>query len=187
VLPLFAGELVEYRLTAAALAQARVDLRAADAAGVGRVVGMYADPELRVFQATTRESEILQGAHRGRVNIQDIPVYILTATPVLDEPLDGVFDTPPVGPDAIPWRTWLRLLAWLDTLPEGTRITTADVAAAARVDCDYARNKKWLAAIEGWFAGLTGPERGLWARPETLEKKGRGRPAFALGKVDKEL
>lgn len=186
-LPLFGLHEVEFRLTADGLAQWRQAAGVAEAAGVVRLVGGYEDDQLLAIHEQLRAAEVLQAAHRGRVNIQDVPVYILTSTPVLDEPLDGVFDTPPVGPDAIPWRTWLRLLAWLDTLPEGTRITTADVAAAARVDVDYARNKKWLAAIEQWFAGLTGPERGLWARPELLEKKGRGRPAFTLGKADKEL
>lgn len=186
-LPVFGLIAHEFRLTAAGLTAARVQLAAPDAAGVLRRVGGYVDAELRAIHEQLRAAEVLQAAHRGRVNIQDIPVYVLTSTPVLDEPLDAIFETPPVGPDAIPWRQWLGLLAWLDTLPEGARITTADVAAAARVNVDYARNEKWLAAIEAFFADLPGPERGLWARPDLLEKKGRGRPAFTLGKVDNEL
>lgn len=178
--PVYVAKLEELRLTPDAL-QGAVKRQgwAADTAGVARVVSGYRDAALRAIHDQTRAAEILQAGHRGRVNIQNIPVYVFTSTPMLDEPLDGVFDDPPIGPAGIPWRTWLRLQAWLDTLEEGVLVGAEELAAAVRVSARHVVNEKWVAAIVAYYADLAIPEAEKWYIPELMQK-GRGRPKVQM-------
>lgn len=58
--------------------------------------------------------------------------------------LDGLYDDPPVGPPEIPWRTWVKLLPWLE---EQAAVTNESLAVAAGLSPKYVANKRWLDAI----------------------------------------
>lgn len=180
--PLYMSRVEEFRLTPAALADLQTRPGFTDAAGVGRVVGVYTDAALRAIHDQTRAAEILQAAHRGRVNIQDIPVYIFTCTPMLDEPLDGIYDDPPVGPDGIPWKTWARLEPWLDSLETGAIVGDAEIAEVLQLSAGHVRNNHWIESIVEYYARLGVSEDRRWQWPKTVMVKGRGRPRKVMVK-----
>jgi len=163
----------EYRLTPEALAGLIADNDwPADTVGAQRYIGRYEDPLLDAIQTQYREAELVQAIHRARINIHEAIVYLLTSTPTA-EPLDGLWNDPPVGPPGIPFMTWReKLLPWLDSLPAGAELTYADIADYLDVSKKYVRSRQWLQSIaeytEDWHASSI--------------VKGRGRPTSGIRK-----
>lgn len=181
--PIYRSMDVSFPLTT----QAMENIKAAkgwdyDVDAVGRTVGVYSDPTIRALHDQFRAAELEQACHRARVNINATPVFILTATPLIDEPLDGIWDDPQIGPDGIPWRTWILLRDWLDSLPVGTQVGASEIADALDLNASYIRNKKWVDAIVAFYAVLEIPEELRWRWPETVMQKGRGRPRKVMGR-----
>lgn len=111
------------------------------------VKGFWSEPELQAIYEAHRENELLQAIHRARPNVRECDVWVLTSTPT-SEPLDGVWDDPPIGPDGIYWKTWLQLEPWLqEQFDSHKAVSTTDLATAADVDPTWVRRKGWIEAI----------------------------------------
>lgn len=176
--PVYISRVEELRLTPAAMKAMQARDGWSEAAGVGRRIGVYKDFALRAIHDQTRGAEVLQAGHRGRVNIQDVPVYVLTSTPLLDEPLDGVWDDPPFGPEDVPWRTWLLIEPWLDSLALGSVVDAGLLAERLGLSASYIKSSKWIQAIIAYYAGLGTPDAERWQL--YAMQKGRGRPKVRM-------
>src|SRR5205807_1519050 len=66
------------------------------------------DPELQRLLEIFREDELVQAVHRARPNIRDCDIFLLSPVAIA-EPIDFIFDEPPIGPRGIPWQHWLRI------------------------------------------------------------------------------
>lgn len=120
------------------------EYRLLDGRGAARRVGVYVNRVLDIIHEQNREAEIVQALHRARVNLRDVEVWLLTATPT-DEPLDGLWDDPPLGPEGIDWRVWLRLQPWLEEQDRtGGEITNTTVGEAMGVDPTWVSKAGWL-------------------------------------------
>lgn len=171
-IPLYRYADREYRLSQAGLACVQAQFGQANRA-VARRTGYYANPILDSIHRQLREAELTQALHRARLNVREAVVWLITATPLPDEPLDGVWDDPPIAPEGIHWQTWLGLEPWLDTAQKtGVIVTYETVAEAAGVKADWPRKKNWLRQIAAYLPHLwqAGP----------LPAEGRGRPAIGL-------
>lgn len=121
--------------------------------GAERRAGFYQSEMLRAIQIQLRESELIQAIHRARPNVHDVDVWLLSSIPT-SEPIDGVYNDPPVGPDAIYWRVWIRLYPWLMEMQEkGEAITYDALAIAAKVERNWAYKNRWLDAIAEYLPG----------------------------------
>ena len=179
---IYINQVAEYRLTQAALAET-IRREGWDTAtlGAGRVVGMYIDRSLRTIHRQLRAAEVLQAAHRGRINIQDVPVYVFTNTTMLDEPLDGVYNEVQIGPHGIHLKNWLKLKAWLGAQATGKIATAADLAAEAGVSERYVAQFKWITKIAAYYAALDIPAAEKWSMVQLLQQ-GRGRKPHGLSR-----
>jgi len=200
--PLYSQALREFRLTPAALAdakargiakaeaalvrattpeqvrQAEADLQAWQAAqAVARRVGVYWDAELDHVQGQLREAELAQAGHRSRGVTENIPTYLLTATPT-GEVLDQVLDDPPIGPPEIAYKTWLKIWPNLAQAHIAqTEVAMDDIAAWAWVDRSYVSRQQWLPAIARHLPYL-------WEFGASQAQTGRGRRRLVLLPVD---
>lgn len=108
-----------------------------------KISGLWSDSDLEAIMRSRREAEIIQAVHRFRIQTRDVPVWLLSPIPT-GMRLDGLYDDPPVGPPEIPWRTWVKLLPWLE---EQAAVTNESLAVAAGLSPKYVANKRWLDAI----------------------------------------
>ncbi len=132
-----------------------------------RGVGLFADPELQTVFEQLREEELVQAIHRARPNVRACEVWLLTSIPT-GEPMDGVWDDPPVAPPGISWPAWTRVQAWLrDRRGLGLPVTNADLALAMGVSEGWVRERQMLASIIAAY-----PDE--W-EPTTLAPRGGGR------------
>lgn len=121
--------------------------------GAERRAGFYMDETLRSIQIQLRESELIQAIHRARPNVHNCDVWLLSSVPT-SEPIDGIYNDPPVGPDAIYWRIWIRLYPWLmEMQAKGEPVTYDALAAAAKVERNWAYKNRWLDAIAEYLPG----------------------------------
>lgn len=140
-----------YRLTEAGLMQVRTLWP--DSQGVERQIKEYAHPALRAIHEQLREAELVQAIHRARINVRATTVWLLTSTPT-DEPLDALYEEPPIGPAGIHWKVWTKLEPWLaDRHTQGAAVTSADIAQAMNSTAKYVQDNKWLDAIVAHYAG----------------------------------
>jgi len=167
-IPLYRYADREYRLTPYGLDSVKTQFGSQYNA-VTRRTGYYAEPTLDAVHRQLREAELVQALHRARINVRQADAWLLTSTPT-DEPLDGVWNDPPLGPDGIEWRVWLRIEAWLEEQAKRDgqiTITYDDLAQVVvprlRKDKDtnelayhdkglsseYMRKNKWLELIAG--------------------------------------
>ena len=115
-----------YRFTPAGLVEWQQQFEGAT--GARRNVREYRSPALRAIHAQLREAELVQAEHRARINVRAATVWLVTSTP-LDEPLDGLYQDPPIGPAGIDWKIWQKLEPWLsDRHAQGLSVTYADLA-----------------------------------------------------------
>lgn len=114
------------------------------------VKGFWEDTDLQLVHEQLREAELVQVLHRGRPNMRECDVWLLTSTPT-DEPLDEVMDTLPFTPTGIDWKTWQVLAPWLDEKAEqGEHVTMQDLATASGKSVKTVKNKKWIESIVEW-------------------------------------
>jgi hypothetical protein len=152
-----------------------------------KIGGFWNDPDLQIILDQMREAELLQAIHRARINVHDVDVWLLSSVPI-DEPVDGIFNDPPIGPDGINWRVWLKLKPWLEEkrangetvtyeslagaiiMPRKVKGTRTRETADKEVSNDFIKNHKWLEKIvaywpDGWnITSIQGTGRG---RPKT--------------------
>lgn len=158
----------EFRLSAAGLAAAQAHF-GPNTAGVARRSGYYLDETLDAIHRQLREAELLQALHRARLVGHEATVWLLTSTPLSDEPIDAVYNDPPIGPDGIDWRIWLRLEPWLESQwAAGNSLTYEALSEFAGVGLKWAQRNQWLDVI-----ARHRPDMWLVGR---LEPKGPGRP-----------
>ena len=147
--------------------------------GAERRIGFYQDETLRSIQVQLRESELIQAIHRARPNVHNCDVWLLSSIPT-SEPIDGIYNDPPVGPDAIYWRIWIKLYPWLMEMQEnGLPITYDELAAAAKVERNWAYKNRWLDAIAEYLPGWkvvalpakTKPKMAITSRPDDVHEK----------------
>ncbi len=174
--PNYKSEPLEFALTPAALQDVITRHKwPADTQGVTKLIGVYKDDYLRQVHDQVRGAELLQAAHRGRVNMQNITVYVFTATPLLAEPLDAIYNHPPLCPPEINWRKWPSVAAYLAALPAGTILGNeelgANVAYSVRTVADG-----------GWIKGIVNfsPEWEKYCDPE----KKRGGQKIKMRKLE---
>lgn len=174
ITPGYLNTLLEYRLTDDALADlCRRRGWDSEIVGAGRLVGVYRDPGLRAIHDQLRGAEVLQAAHRGRVNINETVVYVLTSTPMLDEELDGLYQDPPIGPAGIYWKTWMQLSDWLDTVELGVVVTANDIAEKMDMSVSYVKSERWIQKVKAFYSE--------WEDENVMQKR-RGRPRQAMTK-----
>jgi hypothetical protein len=143
------------------------------AKGAARQIREYIHPAMRAIHAQLREAELIQAIHRARINVQEATVWLLTSTPT-DEPLDGLWQNPPIGPEGISWKVWTRLEPWLEQRhTQGLSVTYADIAdymgakkPGEETDREkYFKDRKWLQIIvnyqpELWCIDTIRPSKG---------------------------
>jgi hypothetical protein len=148
--PLYAHGEREYRLSQSGQDLAREQFGPATA-GIARRIGYYKHNILDAIHRQLREAELVQALHRARVNLRDATVWLLTSTPT-DEPIDGVWNDPPLGPPEIHWRIWLRLEPWLqEQHDQGATLTYETLADAGGVSLDWVKRNKWLDVIAAYM------------------------------------
>lgn len=168
--PLYRYSDREYRLSPAGVVILKLMHPQAEAAA--RRTGSYMHPTLDAIHRQLREAELIQSIHRARITIHPATVWLITSTPLQDEAVDGIWQDPPIGPDGIHWRVWLKLEPWLLEQQAAERPVTYDsLAHVARVDATYAKKEKWLDRIAAFMPDA-------WQIGQ-LEPAGRGRPPKA--------
>lgn len=169
--PIYLYQDREYRLTAAGVECVQAQF-GEDTRGVTRRTGYYADGTLDALHRQLREAELIQAIHRARLNLRDATVWLVTSTPVQDEPLDGLWNDPPIAPIGMHWQVWLKLQPWLDgRYAAGESIDYEKLAMAAQVALTWAQRQKWLQAIanfqpERWILTDSRPENYVTGRPQ---------------------
>ena len=112
-----------------------------------QVTGYWDDPDLTEILDQSRKAEIVQAIHRARPNLRKCDVWLLTSIPT-DEVLDGIWEDPPIGPEGMSWKMWLKLEPWLEEQhAAGSIITNAIIAEAMGVTLNWVTREKWLEAI----------------------------------------
>ena len=172
--PIFIRGDVVYPLTTEGQTWARenppTDDQWAGANAGGRMIGVYADPLLREFNAQLREDEILQAVHRGRPNTRPVTVYLLTAIPA-GEAVDELWQDP-LG---IPYGRWPALADWLQDqgrkhVGEVMTYTLKEIAEALKMNYTWASGSH----ITRRLARLPG------ASEVYIKNKKGGRPTLCL-------
>lgn len=144
--------------------------------GQGRVparyiTGLWHDPHLLTMLGSHREDELLQSVHRSRMMIRPVDVYLLSSIPI-DEPLDELHESPEmlIGcPTGMYWRTWLKLLPWLE---QQETVSAESLAEAAGVSVDHVYRQRWLEVIAAEYSATWQIDR--------LRRQMRGRPPKIL-------
>jgi hypothetical protein len=168
--PIYVPRQKEFRLTSDGQRQIR-DYLALPAESAARVVGLYPDPLLAAIQTQLREAEILQAVYRARLIDNPADVWIFSSIPI-DEPIDGVFDDPPIAPGEIGWKLWLKMRTWYEGLPDGFEFGYDELAKAVDVTAQHLRRLDALTAIAEHYG--PGIER-IRKRLEQNLNKGRKR------------
>jgi len=127
------------------------------------VSGLWNDPHLLAAMESRREAEMVQAAHRLRPLTRQVPIWIFSSV-ATGLPLAGVWDDPPLGPEGIYWKSWLKIKKLLDEKKPGDTVTLDDLAAAAGVARTWASSQKWLTRIAEYYK----PE---WEEERILRKK----------------
>jgi hypothetical protein len=144
-----------------------------------RRVLMFTDPQLRIVHEQLREMEQYQSLHRARPNVSDCEVWILNSTPS-GEPVDGIYDRLPIGPDGIQWADWFKIEDLLeDRHSQGEPVTVADIASVTGRSETYIKRAKWLDKIcsyksDEWeIDSITPKSKGVGRRPKALRRRNR--------------
>lgn len=170
--PLFVSSMQEFTFSEDGLQFLR-EFYGADIVGVERRMQHYPHPLLRAVQEQLQRSELVQAVHRARLNVRPGDCWLLSsvATP---EPLDGIWNEPPIAPDGISWRVWPKLSLWLEEQFESGNIITYESLAAAfpNKSAAYMRNERWLERIATQY-----PDRWETALVPTTS---RGRPTNSI-------
>jgi hypothetical protein len=119
-----------------------------DATGASKLIGRYQDDILETVCQQAKRAELEQALHRSRVNRNpNTIVWLLTSLPTT-EPVDHIYDQPPIGPEGIHWQLWIRMEPWLKEQREkGITITNNLFAEAMGTTEVWARENKWLEKI----------------------------------------
>jgi hypothetical protein len=168
--PIYVPRQKEFRFTPAGHEQIQNYL-SLPAGSAARVVGLYPDPLLASIQTQLREAEILQAVYRARLIDNPADVWIFSSIPI-DEPIDGVYDDPPIAPGAIGWKLWLKMRTWYEGLPDGAEFGYEELSEAVDVTEQHLRRLDALTAIAGHYGA--GIER-IKKRLEQNLNKGRKR------------
>lgn len=112
------------------------------------VSGLWNDPDLHAAMQSRREAEMLQAVHRFRPLTRNVPVWVFSSIP-MDLQLSAVWDDPPLGPDGIDWRVWLKIK---DKVSAAETITIYDLAEWSGVGREWITRKNWLQAIMDYYA-----------------------------------
>lgn len=112
-----------------------------------KIKGFWGEHELQVIEESTRGDELLQAVHRCRPNVWPSDAWVLTSTP-MEESIDGIWDDPPIGPEGIFWKAWLRLQPWLEEQYEsGASINAYTIAEAIGSSPTWVNRAGWVNAI----------------------------------------
>lgn len=150
-----------------------------DVCGVERRAVYYQSDVMRAVQMQLRESELVQAIHRARLNTRQADVWLLSSIPT-DEPLDEIYNEPPISPEGIPWQIWMEIQAWMNELHrKGEVMTAKKLADATGVSEGWIRRNRWLSAIADWSGGQ-------WETVNLPSQKG-GRPLSAIRRSDLPL
>lgn len=142
--PQYIRALREYRLSRAALQDVvQREQLAPDTVGVARITGVCEIDELSVVMSQLREMELVQALNRARFLQRNVPVYLLTSTP-LDEELDRLYLNPPLCDSGLHWQTYLRLKPVLDYLPEYTGLWLEDLEAITGISKKFMANNGYI-------------------------------------------
>lgn len=152
----------------------RVDPPEEGATPFRHVKGYWNEPELQAIQDQLSRAELGQAVHRSRLNSEPCDVWVLSAAPI-GEPIDGIWEDPPIGPDGIPWQTWLKLEPWLNNQwQQGNLVGARQIALYLRGSELYIRQEKWLPIIQTFQ-----PDRwDLTDDPDYNNKKGPRRQSL---------
>jgi hypothetical protein len=115
-----------------------------------RLIGGYhGQPALQGLLSQHREYEIVQALHRSRLSIRSTDVWVFSPIPLPDIILDGIFPYPPIAPQGIGWKHWLKMEPWL--LREwsiGNGVGRHELASFAQISPKSVYNQGWLPAIQ---------------------------------------
>lgn len=128
------------------------------------VSGLWNDPDLHVAMESRREAEMLQAVHRFRPLTRDVPVWVFSSIPT-GLPLSGIWDDPPLGPEGIDWKAWLRIKPKLDEVQAGEAVTIYDLAEWSGVGREWISRNGWLDKILVFYADQ-------WQATKIVRKKG---------------
>jgi len=129
------------------------------------------------IQAQLREAELLQAIYRARLITNPADVWVFSSIPT-DEPLDGLFDDPPIAPGRVSWKLWLKIHTWCkDRAETGEAFGYTELAEGIGSREDYLRSVKALDAITEFYGGQV--ERVRLTNANL--KKGRVREMIKIG------
>jgi len=174
--PLYVPRQHEFRLSDTGL-QTWQAARGQQYHGAARMVGSYRDPMAAAIQAQLREAELLQAIYRARLITNPADVWVFSSIPT-DEPLDGLFDDPPIAPGRVSWKLWLKIHTWCkDRAETGEAFGYTELAEGIGSREDYLRSVKALDAITEFYGGQV--ERVRLTNANL--KKGRVREMIKIG------
>ncbi|MCA9980570.1 MAG: hypothetical protein KDD89_07055 [Anaerolineales bacterium] len=119
------------------------------------VSGLWNDPDLHAVMNAKRGAEMVQAVHRARPLTRDVKVWLLSSVPT-DIPLTAIYDDPPIAPEGIYWRTWLKIYERVETAES---ITIQELADWAGVGYTYVSGNKWLDGIMQFYKDEWEPVR----------------------------
>jgi len=136
--------------------------------------GFWGDEDLQALLWQFREGELVQAAHRSRLNLREVDVWLLENLPVKELAPTELLSIRDVfqAPSGVNVYEWPEVLALAESrLQTGDPLYSTDIVEAIKVDPHTARS--YLAAIQ-----KIQPE--LWTVDGLMPKTGRGRPAKGL-------
>lgn len=161
VLPVRTSKMVEYNY-----------VREDGLAPYRMVGGFWNHPILQDILASTREDEIVQCVHRGRILTRDCDAWIVSSVDT-GEVLDGLWGDPNDAlniPAGIPWQAFLDIEEFF---------LSRDKVTASDLEEEFGYAKSWaLRIIECWTGYYDD-----WKKQKDFSHKGRGRKPYMAVKA----